>query len=215
MPCDSRTTLANAIAGTYEVHYLAPNEFGTGFTNATAHRVGAIKADTLRITPRVEAEPIYSDYLGPRTPIDSVLFPGADTINFTLIEINHLAAKKLLYPYSRVPNTLALRPGVSGEKPIPGNLRSQFEGRLRLVPLNGNLSYWDNDLVLETGNQVPSGLSIRDYFHVGLDPEGDTEENYKAGLVEIPVQLIARLCRDTVTGQWRTHGYVSSVTAAL
>lgn len=215
MACNPLGGLENAISGSYGIYYLSPIELGVGFQAGYVNYIGAVKADTLRITTGVNATPIYSDFLGPDTPIDYTLTPKHDRLSFTMIEINRLAAKKLLYPYSTTSNTTAQLPGISGEKPAPGRLQSSYEGRLRLVPLNGNLSYWDNDLTLESAGQPPSGLSIRDYFHVTLDPESDVEENYKANLDEMPITLLARICQDTTTLQWRTHRFVNSLTASL
>lgn len=214
MPCDDRSSLANAISGAYAVYYKAPDE--TAFLESTCY-LGAIKANTLTITTGVNSVGIFSDFMGPDTPIDYILTPKHDMISFTLIEINRLAVKKLIYPYSTNVNGTQRAPGRSGEKPGPGRLLSSYEGRLRLVPMNGNLAYWDDDLNFTDliGNAAPSGNSIRDYFHVGLDPESEIEENYTAQLDELPVRLMARLCKDTVTNQWRTHQFVNSLTAPL
>lgn len=214
MPCDQRSSLSNAISGAYAAYYKAPDE--SGFADPLSY-LGAIKANTLTITTGVNSTGVFSDFMGPDTPIDYILTPKHDMISFTLIEINRSAVKKLVYPYSTSNNGSTRSPGKSGEKPGPGRLLSSYEGRLRLVPMNGNLTYWDDDLnfIDLQGNSSPSGLSIRDYFHVGLDPESDTEENYTAQLDELPIRLMARLCKDTVTNQWRTHQFVSALNAPL
>jgi hypothetical protein len=218
MPCDPSSSLSQAISGAYAAYYKAPNE--NAFTEASSY-LGAIKANTLVITTGVNASGVFSDFMGPDTPIDYILTPKHDMISFTLIEINRNAVKKLIYPYSTSNNGALRDPGRSGEKPGPGRLQSSYEGRLRLVPMNGNLRYWDDDLnftdVTNTNNPSanPSGLSIRDYFHVGLDPDNEMEENYTAQLDEMPVRLMARLCKDTVTNQWRTHQFVPLLTSPL
>jgi hypothetical protein len=171
--------------------------------------LGTIQADTLIVTPSFTEEEVFGDLRGPNNSIDSVLFPGDETINFTLIEVNRNAVKRLVYPFSTTGNSTIRTdaPGVSGEGPQPGRLRSSYEGILRLVPFTGNLSFWDNDF-----NPNIAGLSVKHYFHVMLAAENDLRENYKAGLLALPVTLRARVCRDTVTGQWRTHTFVPSLT---
>lgn len=216
MPCDSRNSITNAIAGSYLAYFLSHRDkFSRSFQEADY--LGTIKADTLTLTPSFSETPVYGDLRGPDNAMDGLLFPGDETIAFTLLEVNRPAVKRLAFPFSTTGSGLVRTdvPGVSGEGPLPGRLRSSYEGVLRLVPFTGNVSYWDNDLTFETGTNSPSGLSIRHFFHVMLETDGDFRENFKAGLLELPFTLRARSCRDLTTGQWRTHTYVTSLTAAL
>lgn len=208
--CDQYTQLNQAITGSYSVFYSHPNPDGSNSPfNEVESYLGNVKAGTLNVSERVSSTDVFGDVYGEDEPIDRILGPATDRITFTLLEVNRLAVRRLIWPWATNSTGTTLLPGRSGEKPYPGAIASRYEGRLRLRPLSGNVAYWDDDLNLET-----IGLNIRNYHRVLVDPASDMVQNFNAKLLELPIVLLARPCYDTAGNKYSTHNYVNSITAA-
>lgn len=217
MPCTRFSALTSPITGTVSLYYAAPGETFSNVTTIrtavnTSSYLGNIEAGSLNIRPSVTSDEVFGDVLGPDTPTDVVLGPGPDQIDFTLIDVNRAAVKKLIYPYGQNIDRTQLTPGFSSRKPFPGALESTFRGRLRMAPASGNVGFWlDDDLDM----LVDRGGNIRDYYQVILDNDEEVLENYNSKLLRLPVRLIARPCFDDTLNAYATHQYVTSLTAPL